>query len=96
MDHCIERELRSTTLTIAILIVVFFLVFRLALAWLFRLVLIGLVAVLTLSMLTGLTTLLALSILAALLTLLLHIVCHKTFLLRKARETCRAFGFVAN
>jgi hypothetical protein len=79
-----KRELRSTTLTVTILVVFIVFALRLALARPFRLVLAGLVAVLVLSML------------AALLTLLLHIFCHKTFLLRKAREPRRAFGFVAN
>jgi hypothetical protein len=78
-------------LTVAVL--VFFLVLVLSLATLLRLVLAGLTALFllsglatllaVLSGLTGLTTLLTLSELAALLTLLLHIVCHKSFLLRK-------------
>jgi hypothetical protein len=85
MDHCIEKELRSTTLTIAIL-VLFILVLSLALARLLRLALVGLVVALILPMLARL---------AALLTLLLHIISHNVFLLEK-HETLRAFGFVAN
>jgi hypothetical protein len=81
-------------LTITIPVVCFVFVLRLALAWLFRLVLARLVVVLTLPMLAGLTTLLVLSELAALLTLLLHIVSHKLFLLRKARGTYRRLWIV--
>ena len=74
MDHCIEKRLGSTTLTIAILVVfVVVLVLGLARARILRLVLAGLVVTLSLPMLAGLTTLL---------TLLLHIVSHKAFLLK--------------
>jgi hypothetical protein len=85
MNHC-KKRLGSATLLIAILVFFFVVILRPALARLFRLVLARLV-VLALPMLTRLTTLLA---------LLLHIVSHKTFLLRKAREISGAFGFVAN
>lgn len=81
-------KLRSTTLTIAVLVV--FVCFILTLATFLRLVLSGLAGLLALSWLFGLTTVCSWSGLAALLPLLLHIVCHKTFLLRKRKI------FVAN
>lgn len=71
-----QRELGSATLTIAVLILFFGLVLT-ALLWL---VLAGLT-----TLLAGLTALLSLSGLVTLLTLLLHIVCHKNILLKKAR-----------
>jgi hypothetical protein len=87
-NHCVELELRSTALTVTVLIVFVGLV----LATLFRLVLASLAALLArltalaLVGLTRLTTLLALSVLIALLTFLLHIVRHKYTLLKKARN----------
>jgi hypothetical protein len=85
-----KKKLRSTPLTVAVL-VVFFLDF--VRPTLLRLVLAGLAALLALSMLSGLAALLALSALATLLPLplLLHVVSHKSFLLRK-RGLSRAFG----
>src|SRR5580692_12611518 len=62
-----KKNLRSATLTIAILVFFIVLVLRPSLTRLFRLVLVRLLR-LALPMLAGLTTLLA---------LLLHIVCHK-------------------
>jgi hypothetical protein len=77
-----KENLRSPTLTVAVLVVILGLVLAWALLWL---VLAGLAALLTLSLLSGLTTVLALAGLATLLILPLHIVCHKSFLLKKAR-----------
>jgi hypothetical protein len=71
----IEEELRSATLTVAVLVL-----FVLGLAALLRLILAGLAALLALArlaLLTGLTALLPLSGLASLLIFLLHVVCHK-------------------
>ena len=73
------KNLRSATLTIAVLIVLF--CFSLTLATFLRLGLSRLAALLALSMLSGL---------AALLTFFLHIVSHNAFLLKK-RETFHAF-----
>jgi fatty acid desaturase len=83
-----KKKLRSTPLTVAVL-VVFFLDF--VLPTLLRLVLAALAALLALFTLSGLAALLALSALVTLLPLLLHVVSHKTFLLRK-RGLSRAFG----
>jgi hypothetical protein len=77
-----KKKLGSTTLTVAILI--FFVVFILLLTALFRRVLTGLAALLTLPLLSGLA-LLALSDLVTLLTFFLHIVCHKSFPPEKVR-----------
>jgi len=83
-----EEKLRGATLTVAVLVCFVGLV--LTLVALLRIVLSGLAALLALSALSGLATLLALSELVALLTYLLHIVCHKKFLLRK-HGSSRAF-----
>jgi type II secretory pathway component PulF len=92
INHCVrKRELGSTTLTVAVLIVFVGLV----LATLLRLVLPRLAALLSrlttlvsglTTLLSGLTALLALSELVALLTFLLHIVCHKKHTPEKARS----------
>jgi hypothetical protein len=83
-----RRELRRTTLTVAILVVCFV---DVVLPTLFWLVLAGLAALLALSVLSRLTALLALSTLATWLFFLLHIVSHKRSLLRKRRPS-HAFG----
>jgi hypothetical protein len=73
-----KEKLGSTTLTIAVLV---FLTLVLSLSTLLRLVLAGLAVGLS-----GLTPLLTvLSGLTTLLTLLLHVICHKSFLLKKTR-----------
>jgi hypothetical protein len=87
-NYCIEQELGSAPLTVAILI----LFIGLILTALFLLVLTGLAALLALSRLSGLAALLTLPGLAGLTallalsdTLFLHIVCHRYTLLEKAR-----------
>jgi hypothetical protein len=75
-------------LTVAVL-VIFFLDF--VLPTLLRLVLAGLTALLAVSMLSGLAALLSLSALATWLPLVLHVISHKSFLLRK-RGLSHAFG----
>src|SRR5580692_1035738 len=79
----LRDDLRSAALTVAVLVLF---VFVLGLARLLRLVLAGLVALL--AVLARLPPLLALSRLTSLLVLLLHIVCHKRFLLRRRGPSC--------
>jgi hypothetical protein len=80
-------KLRSTTLTIAFLVV--FVRSILTLATFLRLRLSRLAGLLALSALSGLTTVCSWFGLAALLTLLVHIVCHKSFPPEKARDFSR-------
>jgi hypothetical protein len=74
-----KKQLRGATLTVAVLI---FLFLVLLLTTLLRWVLAGLSGLLTLSVLSGLATLLALPGLVTL-PFFFHIVCHRSFLLKK-------------
>jgi hypothetical protein len=82
----LENELGRAALPVAVLIL--FIILRLTLITLFRLLLLltGLPALLlALPMLARLTALLTLPGLAALLTLFFHIVCHELLLLKRGR-----------
>jgi hypothetical protein len=96
--RCSQKEnLGSAALTVAILVI--FLVFVLALAAFFRLVLSGLVTLLRLSVLSGLSALLGLAVLASLaplLALLFHIVCHKSFPPKESAGHPALFEFNCN
>jgi len=80
IENRFERRLRSTALTVPVLVIFFVVLTLTALLWL---LLSGLTALLALSglarlvVLSGLPALLALSGLTSLLALFLHIVCHE-------------------